>query len=276
MTGRPYTSVWRDRHDEEKKKTVALEAQVAAEVKAKNDLYQELLAARAETAEARRATEFEKKLAAVKGSQSEALVNGTLVGATPKKGKAVHFDEDGEEISSPDLKNKKKRSKKNKKKAKRSRYSSSDSSASDSDASSQGDTTSEDTKRRRRKKQHKGRAAGVAAVRKMVSLSGKTASGATSPPPSQKAGEGSQLTGRTEQSAGGEGVNPAMKTKVTKMSVAQVGRKFKTELAKMKLRLVLVKYQIVKAEDAEGLSNEKAVELAAKAHRDGTLDVRKL
>lgn len=78
-TGQPFTSVWRERHDEEKKKSTALEAQVAAEQKARNDLYQELLAARAETAEARRATEFEKKLSAVKGvSQADVLVNGTL------------------------------------------------------------------------------------------------------------------------------------------------------------------------------------------------------
>ncbi|KAK3255688.1 hypothetical protein CYMTET_35144 [Cymbomonas tetramitiformis] len=238
MTGRPYTSVWRDRHDEEKKKTVALEAQVAAEIKAKNDLYQELLAARAETAEAKRATEFEKKLAAVKGSQSEMLVNGALVGVTPKKSKAVHFDEEDGEVSSPDLKNKKKRSKKNKKKGKRSKYSSSDSSASDSECSSQGDTTLEDTKKRRRK-------------------------GST-----RKAGRGSQLTGPSLPPAGGEGAAPAVNAKVTKMSVAQVGKKFKTELAKMKLRLVLVKFQFVKPEDAEGLSDEKAVELAAQAHRD--------
>ncbi|KAK3246327.1 hypothetical protein CYMTET_44132 [Cymbomonas tetramitiformis] len=208
--------VWRERHDEEKKKSTALEAQVAAEQKARKDLYQELLAARAETVEAKRAAEFEKKLSAVRGdSQSDVLVNGALFD-TPgarKGSKAVHFDE-GEDTASPERRSKKKSKKK---KSKKSKYSSSDSS-SESDANSQGDTTSEDTKKRRRN-QHQKRGAGAAAINKQ----------------------------------------------------------FKTQLAKQKLELILVKFGVMKPEEALMLEVEKTITLAAKAHREGgVFDVRKL
>ena len=282
-TGRPYQSVWRDRHDEEKKKSAALEAQVAAEQKARNDLYQELLAARAETAEAKRATEFEKKLSAVKGaSQADAQMvrTGALFGNAPGGG-AVHFSDDGIAVgdSSPEAGRKKSKKSKSKKKKKRKgkKYSSSDSSSSESETSSQGDTTSEETKKRRRSKQHKARARGAAAVKKFTSASAMAASGATSPPPSQKTKEvaikkwTSQSAGPSAGTAGNAAPTETAKSKVT---IAQVGKKFKTKEAKMKLKMVLVQFQLVKPEEAMQLTDEKAVEMAAKAHRDGVLDVR--
>ncbi|KAK3232648.1 hypothetical protein CYMTET_57001 [Cymbomonas tetramitiformis] len=273
-TGRPYQSVWRDRHDEEKKRTVALEAQLAAEQKARNDLYQELLAARAETAEAKRATEFEKKLAAVRsGSQSEAEVNGALFGTTAAlKSRAVHFEDDGD---IPAKKKKKKAKKSKRSKKKKSKHSSSDSSSSssssESDESSHGDTTSEDAAGHRRKRQHTRRKQGKAAVRKAGSV--MTASGATSPPPSQKAGHTSKQTGSAGPSAGGTAGNAAPTNKITN---AQVGRQFKTKQAKTKLRMFLVQFHIVKPEEAMALTDEQAVEFAAKAHREGVLDIMRL
>ncbi|KAK3270704.1 hypothetical protein CYMTET_20917 [Cymbomonas tetramitiformis] len=61
-----------------------------------------------------------------------------------------------------------------------------------------------------------------------------------------------------------------------KMSLAQVSRKFKTELALTKLRVVLAKFRLAAPEEIETLSDAQAVGLAEKAHREGVLDVRKL
>ncbi|KAK3258614.1 hypothetical protein CYMTET_32351 [Cymbomonas tetramitiformis] len=265
MTQRPYVSVWRDRHDEEKKKSEALEKQLAEETKAKNDLFRELLAARAATEDAKRDAEFQRKCAAVKGASLKE-VNETLLGMTKDKdkGKAMHFVDDDGEIS-PDRKRK---SKKSKKKKKSKKYSSSDSSSSESETSSQGDTTSDDTKKRRRRKQHKSRGEGVAAVRKLgASTSGRTASGATSPPPSQKTKRGSELTAPGSQSAGAAAPTGMQKRNTTgkvqpKMSLAQVSRKFKTELALTKLRVILVKFHLVAPEEIETLTDAQAVGLA--------------
>ncbi|KAK3262517.1 hypothetical protein CYMTET_28635 [Cymbomonas tetramitiformis] len=252
-TGQPFTSVWRERHDEEKKRSAALEAEMAAIQKAKNDLYQELLAARAETAEAKRATEFERKLSAVKSGDADSYL-------AAGKGKAIHFEED----DSPERKReKKKRSKRKSKKGKgkRSRYSSSDSSSSsESDSSSKSESTS-DSRKQRRKRQRTKKAAGAAAVRKAASI--MTASGATSPPPSKKSGG----------LAGAAALPAKAKPGVKKMSVTQVGRTFKTQLAKAKLKLALVQFKVIKPEEALGLKDEEAVKMAATAHRDGAVEL---
>ncbi|KAK3251403.1 hypothetical protein CYMTET_39258 [Cymbomonas tetramitiformis] len=228
-TGAPFPSVWRDRHDEEKKKSTALETQLAAEQKARNDLYQELLAARVETAEAKRATEFEKKMSAVKGGRTGRRFGTALIG-TPGEpiGKAVHFDKESEdEFSSPDGRKDKKKAKDKKKKKKKGKKSKL---GEDNQRSNEPTTNAED----------------------QASSWGR--------PASLSAGAGPPAI------AGWYEAMPA------KMTVTQVSKKFKTKAAKQKLRMVLVQYHILKPEDAMALTDEKAVELAAKAHRDGVLD----